>query len=165
MEPGQTGEIWFRSPQTAKGYWKLPAATQNTFRDDGWYRTGDIGFVSDGFIYISDRLDDMIVSGGENIYPAEIERVLTEHDHVAEAVAFGVPHPVWGETVHAVVVRTADGDVDEATLVTFTRDRLAHFKCPKSLTFAEVLPRNPSGKIQRAVLRKPYWQGQSRRAV
>ena len=117
--------------QVAKGYWKLPAATQNTFRDDVWYRTGDIGYNVEGFIYISDRLDDMIVSGGENIYPAEIERVLCEHDQVAEAVAFGVPHPVWGETVHAVVVRTADGDVDEATLVAFTRDPPCTFQMSK----------------------------------
>jgi long-chain acyl-CoA synthetase len=160
---GTPGEIWFRSPQSGLGYWKKPAASAATFRSDGWYRTGDVGHVRDGYIYLSDRLNDMIISGGENIYPAEIERVLLEHQDVAEVVAFGIPDAKWGEAVHAVVVQAAGATADEAALVAFARERLARYKCPRSIAFAASLPRNPSGKVQRAVLREPYWAGRARR--
>jgi long-chain acyl-CoA synthetase len=160
---GKQGEIWFRSPQAGLGYWKQPEASAAAFRSDGWYRTGDIGHVRDGYIYLSDRLNDMIISGGENIYPAEIERVLLEHHDVAEVVAFGIPDPKWGEAVHAVVVQAAGASADEGALIAFARQRLAHYKCPRSIAFATALPRNPSGKVQRALLREPYWAGRKRR--
>jgi long-chain acyl-CoA synthetase len=157
------GEIWFHSPQCGLGYWKQPTATAATFRSDGWYRTGDVGYVRDGYIYLSDRLNDMIISGGENIYPAEIERVLLEHADVSEVVAFGIPDATWGEAVHAVVVQAAGATADTQALIAFARERLARYKCPRSIAFADALPRNPSGKVQRAVLREPYWAGRARR--
>jgi acyl-CoA synthetase (AMP-forming)/AMP-acid ligase II len=160
---GTPGEIWFRSPQLGLGYWKQPAATAAAFRSDGWYRTGDVGHVRDGYIYLSDRLNDMIISGGENIYPAEIERVLLEHQDVAEVVAFGIPDAKWGEAVHAVVVKAAGATADGGALLAFARERLARYKCPRSIAFAPSLPRNPSGKVQRAVLREPFWAGRVRR--
>jgi long-chain acyl-CoA synthetase len=160
---GTPGEIWFRSPQCGLGYWKQKSATETTFRSDGWYRTGDVGHVRDGYIYLSDRLNDMIISGGENIYPAEIERVLLEHEDVAEVVAFGIPDATWGEAVHAVVVPAAGAAPVAPALIAFAHERLARYKCPRSIAFAASLPRNPSGKVQRAVLREPYWAGRARR--
>lgn len=163
LKEGETGEVWFKSVQRGLGYWKRPEATADTFRDDGWYRSGDLGHQIGGYVFLSDRLNDMVVSGGENIYPAEIERVLGEHDDVAEVVAFGVPDPKWGEAVVAVVVRTKDGKADADTLLAFASERLAKFKRPREIRFAETLPRTPSGKVQRHVLRGPYWEGYQRR--
>jgi acyl-CoA synthetase (AMP-forming)/AMP-acid ligase II len=163
LEDGKPGEIWFKSPQRGLGYWRQPEATADKFRSDGWYRTGDVGHVENGYIYISDRLDDMIISGAENIYPAEVERVLLELPQVAEAVVFGIPDLKWGESVHATIVRSSGSAVDASTLIALTRDHLAHYKCPRSIDFVETLPRNPSGKVLRTVLRAPFWAGQTRR--
>jgi long-chain acyl-CoA synthetase len=165
LPEGSTGEIWFRSPQRGLGYWKQPEASAEIFRSDGWYRTGDLGQVKGGYIFLSDRLNDMIISGGENVYPAEVERVLSQHDDVSEVVAFGVPDPQWGEAVHAVVVRRAGASPTVTTdeLVSFARDRLARFKIPKVLEFADSLPKTASGKVQREILRAPFWKGRSRR--
>lgn len=162
MPEGEKGEIWVRSPQRASGYWRRPEATAETFRADGWYRSGDMGHVEGGFIYLTDRLNDMVVSGGENIYPAEVERILLEHEAVDEAVAFGIPDPRWGEAVHAVIVPAPGRTVDESTLIAFARARLAHFKCPRSISFAEHLVRNPSGKVLRTKMREPFWEGRDR---
>lgn len=155
---GEAREIWIRSPQRAKAYWNQPEASAETFRPDGWYRSGDVGKIVDGYIYISDRLNDMIISGGENIYPAEVERVVNTHPDVTEAAAFAIPYPKWGEAV-ACAVRVKNGAVIEAqTLIDFCRDRLAHYKCPGRIEFLDDFPRTPSGKVQRNVLKMPFWR-------
>ncbi|HVW40959.1 MAG TPA: long-chain-fatty-acid--CoA ligase [Amycolatopsis sp.] len=157
-EPGEKGELWFRSPQLAVGYWDLPDETAAAFRPDGWYRTGDIGRQVDGYFYVTDRLKDMIISGGENIYPAEIERVLLECDAVTDVVVFAVPDEQWGETPRAEVVLTPSADVSEKELLDYVRERLARYKCPKYIGFREELPRNASGKILRHKLRAEFAQ-------
>jgi long-chain acyl-CoA synthetase len=158
---GTVGELWTRSRQNMLGYWANEQATDGAIDDDGWFRTGDAGYRdADGFLYLHDRVKDMIVSGGENIYPAEVENVLAKHPAVADVAVIGVPDERWGEAVKAVVVR--QGDVDEAELQAFTREYLAGYKLPKSVDFAEELPRNPSGKLLKREIRAPYWEGAQR---
>ena len=155
---GESGEIWVNSPQAAKGYWKRLEESAGIFRADGWFRTGDIGMLRGGYLYLTDRLNDMIISGAENIYPAEVERVLNEHPAVLEAAAFAIPDPKWGETV-AAAVRTEPGtSLDEAALIAFSRERLAHYKCPRKILFLDEFPRTASGKVQRNLLKKPFWE-------
>jgi acyl-CoA synthetase (AMP-forming)/AMP-acid ligase II len=152
-EPGQLGEFWVHSAQAMAGYWNNPEATAETFVD-GWLRTGDIGRIdAEGYCYLEDRVTDMIISGGENIYPAEIERVLATHPHVDDAAVIGVPDETWGETVKAVVVATPDATPEPGELIAFCRDRLAHYKCPTLVELVEALPRNPTGKILKRHLR------------
>ena len=159
---GQVGEIVVRTPQAMKGYWRLPDATAATIRD-GWIYTGDAGyFDEDGYLYIHDRLKDMIVSGGSNIYPAEVENALFGHPAIADVAVIGVPDRRWGEAVKAVVVREPGAAVTEAEVIAYARERIAHYKAPKSVDFVEELPRNPSGKILKRVLRAPYWEGYDR---
>ena len=159
----QVGEIWCRTTQNMKGYWNHPEETAKTVTPDGWLRTGDAGYLRDGYLYLYDRVKDMIVSGGENVYPAEIENVLMSHPAVADVAVIGVPDEKWGETVKAIVVRAAGAEPTPDELIAFTRERLAHFKCPKSVDWATDLPRNPSGKLLKRELREPYWAGQERR--
>jgi len=160
---GQVGELWTRSHQNTIGYWNNPAATAEAITPDGWFRTGDAGYVdADGYIYLHDRVKDMIVTGGENVYPAEVENVLMKHPGVADVAVIGVPDERWGETVKAIVVPASDTP-SEADLIEFARGRLAGYKLPKSVDFAEVLPRNPSGKLLKRELREPYWRGVERR--
>ena len=161
---GEQGELWFRSPQLMKGYHNKPEATAECITEDGWFRTGDIGRVDDGgYIFVEDRLKDMIISGGENIYSIEVERVLAEHEAVVEVAVIGVPDDKWGEVVKAVVVLEGDdGEVDEADLIAFTRERLAAYKCPKTIDITDELPRNPTGKVLKKELRKPHWEGRDR---
>src|SRR5690606_15899857 len=122
---------------------------------------GDAGYLdSDGYLYIHDRVKDMIISGGENIYPAEVENVLMSHPKVADCAVIGVPHDKWGETPKAVVV--ASGEVTEQEIIDYCRDRLAHFKCPTSVDFIDAIPRNPTGKVLKRELRAPYWEGKER---
>ena len=131
--------------------------------EDGWFRTGDMGKVdAEGFVFVEDRLKDMIISGGENIYSPEVERVLAEHPAVAECAIIGVPDDTWGETVKAVVALKPDTSATEDELIEYCREHLAHFKCPKSVDIIEALPRNPTGKILKKDLRKPYWEGRDR---
>jgi acyl-CoA synthetase (AMP-forming)/AMP-acid ligase II len=144
-----------------KGYWKNPEATAKTITPDGWLRTGDAGYLRDGYLYIHDRVKDMIISGGENIYPAEIENVLMKHPGVADAAVIGVPSERWGETPKAVIVRRDPGLTEQA-VIEFCRTQLARYKCPTSVDWIEALPRNPSGKILKTELRKPYWAGRDR---
>jgi long-chain acyl-CoA synthetase len=159
----EVGEIWVRTVQNMKGYWNLADETSKTILDDGWLRSGDAGyFDEDGYIYIHDRVKDMIVSGGENIYPAEIENVLMAHPAVADAAVIGVPSERWGESPKALIVRAAGADLTEQELIDFCRERLAKFKCPTSVDWVDALPRNPSGKILKKDLRAPYWEGRSR---
>jgi long-chain acyl-CoA synthetase len=161
----ETGEISTRSVANMKGYWCNDKATAATVDDDGWLSTGDAGYLDeDGYLFIQDRIKDMIISGAENIYPAEVENALHEHPNVAEAAVIGVPDETWGEAVKAVIVLKPDAALSEADLIAFTRDRIAHYKAPKSVDFrATPLPRSASGKILRRELREPYWEGKERR--
>jgi acyl-CoA synthetase (AMP-forming)/AMP-acid ligase II len=159
---GEIGEIICKTPQNMKGYWKLPEATASTIRGE-WLYTGDAGYLDDaGFLYVQDRIKDMIISGGENIYPAEIESCLFGHPAVGDVAVIGIPDDQWGESVKAVVVLKPEAAVTERELIEFARERIAHYKSPKSVDFVEALPRNPSGKILKRELRKPYWVGRER---
>ena len=165
---GEVGEVWIRSPQNMKGYWANPKATGEAFVDrpagaDGWFRSGDAGFLKEGYLFLHDRIKDMIVSGGENIYPAEVENVLMQHPAVADGAVIGVPDEQWGEAVKACVVPRKGVEISEPELIDFMRGRIAHYKCPKSVDFVEAIPRNPTGKILKRVLREPYWAGRARR--
>jgi acyl-CoA synthetase (AMP-forming)/AMP-acid ligase II len=154
---GQVGEIAVRSPQIMRGYWKLPDATKRAL-DGDWFLTGDAGYLDDkGYLYIYDRVKDMIVSGGENIYPAEVESALFGHPDVADVAVIGVPDERWGEAVKAVVVKKSGAGVTAGELLTWARDRIAGYKLPKSVDFIDALPRNPTGKILKRELRRPYW--------
>ncbi|GAA2771158.1 long-chain-fatty-acid--CoA ligase [Mycolicibacterium pallens] len=160
---GQPGELWFRTPQLMIGYHNKPEATAAAITEDGWFRTGDIGRVDeDGFVFVEDRLKDMIISGGENIYSVEVERVLTDHPAVLDAAVFGIPDEKWGESVKAVVELSLGGETSEEELIAWCRERLAHYKCPRSVEISEALPRNPTGKLLKRDLRTPYWENRGR---
>ncbi len=162
-EIGEVGEIQTRSPYNMAGYWRKPDETNATIDQGGWLRTGDAGyFDADGYLYLHDRIKDMIVSGGENIYPAEVENVLLSHPAVVDAAVIGVPDERWGETVKAIVVIASTADVQESTLIEHCRASLAHYKCPTSVDTTDSLPRNPSGKILKRELRAPYWAQEER---
>ncbi len=158
---GVAGEIWVRSRQNMKGYAHDPEATAAVFpagRDPagGWYRSGDGGVIEKGYLYLRDRIKDMIISGGENIYPAEVERVVLQYPGISEVSVIGVPDPTWGEVGKACVVCAPGVELDERAVIAFCRARLAHYKCPKSLDVLAELPRNASGKILKRILRAPY---------
>ncbi len=158
----ESGEVVIRCDAVMAGYWKRPNDNAAALKN-GWYHTGDIGYLdADGYLYIHDRLKDMIISGGENVYPAEVERVLIEHPAVADVGVFGVPDDKWGEAVKAAVVLKPGNSLTAETLLAFARERLGGYKCPKSVDFVESLPRNPSGKILKRLLREPYWKGMER---
>jgi len=160
---GSVGELWTRSPQNMKGYWNNPAATAQAVTEDGWFKTGDAGyFDADGFLFLHDRVKDMIVSGGENIYPAEVESALFGHPAIADVAVIGVPDERWGEAVKAVVVRKPGADVSAGELIGWARERIAGYKLPKSIDFTDTLPRNPTGKILKRELRRPYWGDKQR---
>jgi long-chain acyl-CoA synthetase len=162
--PNEIGELWTRSHQNMAGYWNNPQATAEAINEDGWFRTGDAGYVDDeGYVFLHDRVKDMIVSGGENVYPAEVENALMKHPAVADVAVIGVPDEKWGEAVKAIVVPAAGQTPTEEELITFAREHLAGFKLPKSVDFTDVLPRNPSGKLLKRELREPYWEGVERR--
>lgn len=158
---GEVGEIWIRGAQIMKGYWRNPEATGDSIDEDGWFKSGDAGYLVDGYLYIHDRLKDMIISGGENIYPAEIENVLMSHEGISDAAVIGVPSDRWGETVKAIVT-PGDGKLTEDDVISHCRKNLAHYKCPTSVDWMNDIPRNPSGKILKTELRKPYWEGRDR---
>jgi acyl-CoA synthetase (AMP-forming)/AMP-acid ligase II len=160
---GEIGEIAVRGPQLMRGYWNLPEATAEALRD-GWMHTGDAGILDDeGFLFVQDRTKDMIVSGGENVYPREVEEVLYRHPAVAEAAVIGVPDPKWGEAVKAIVVLKPGAAVDAKELMQFCDGQLAGYKRPRSVEFVDALPRNPSGKVLKRELREKFWVGHSRR--
>jgi fatty-acyl-CoA synthase len=163
LPPRQVGEIATRSGSNMAGYWNLPDATARTLDRDGWLRTGDAGFMDeDGYLYIHDRIKDMIISGGENIYPAEVESAICDHPDVAEAAVIGIPDDKWGEAVKAIVSLKPGKTATATDIINFARERIAGFKTPKSVDFVPALPRNPSGKILRRQLRDPYWEGKDR---
>ncbi len=151
---GQRGEVLVAGSRIMKGYWRKPGQTAEVMLPGGWLRTGDGGsFDPDGFLYLHDRLKDLIVSGGENVYPAEVESVMTAHPAVAEVAVVGVPSAAWGESPYAVVVLRPGAHVSGAELIAWTRDRLAHFKCPAGVSFVPSLARTASGKLQKQAIR------------
>jgi acyl-CoA synthetase (AMP-forming)/AMP-acid ligase II len=159
---GEIGEIVYRGGGTMQGYWNRPKDTAEVVRD-GWFHTGDAGTQDEGgFYYIRDRIKDMIVSGGENIYPAELESVLAAHPAVADIAVIGVPDAQWGETVKAIVVRKPGQELSAEELIEWSRPKLAGYKRPRSVDFIELIPRNPSGKILKRELRQPFWEGATR---
>jgi acyl-CoA synthetase (AMP-forming)/AMP-acid ligase II len=163
---GEPGEIWVRGEQLMGGYWGKPDATAAAITPDGWLRSGDGGHMdADGYVYITDRIKDMIISGGENIYPAEIERVLAEHRSITDVAVIGVPDERWGEVPKAIVVPADGATVDADALIAYCREHLAAFKCPKSVDVLDELPRNLTGKVLKKQLRAPYWEGKERRVV
>jgi long-chain acyl-CoA synthetase len=155
--PGDVGEIWLRAPNVMAGYYDRPAETAAALMPDGWLRTGDGGYRDDeGFLFLTDRIKDMIVSGGENIYPIEVEEVLSQHPGVADVAVIGVPDERWGETVKALVVLAPNSGVGADELVDFARERLAGYKLPRSVDFVSELPRTPAGKVLKRELRARY---------
>jgi acyl-CoA synthetase (AMP-forming)/AMP-acid ligase II len=167
---GSVGEIWIETVRNLKEYWRNPQASADAFPEGrnergGWFRTGDAGYLKDGYLYIHDRVKDMIISGGENIYPAEVENVLMQHPAVADGAIIGVPDERWGEAVKACVVLRPGAAASGQEIIDFIRSRLAHYKCPKSIDFVDTLPRNPSGKLLKRVLREPYWAGRDRQVA
>ena len=162
--PGAVGEVWTRSPQNMLGYWNKPQETEKTILPDGWLRTGDAGYLdAEGFLFLTDRVKDMIVSGGENVYPAEVENVLASHPAIGEVAVIGVPHERWGESVKAIVVKKPGIETTAPEIIAFAKERLAGYKCPTSVDFTDLLPRNPSGKVLKKDLREPFWKGLERR--
>jgi long-chain acyl-CoA synthetase len=158
VKPGEVGEIIVRSEHMMLEYWNNPEETERALVD-GWLYTGDMGTYDDeGFIYIMDRKKDMIISGGENVYPREVEEVLYRHPAVSEATVIGVPDDYWIERVHAVVVKNEQAAVTAEEIIAFCKSNIASYKAPKSVEFVESLPKNPSGKILKRVLRDRYWQ-------
>jgi acyl-CoA synthetase (AMP-forming)/AMP-acid ligase II len=163
LSPGELGEIVARGPQIMQGYWNMPEATAATLAD-GWLRTGDAGIMDEeGFVFIQDRVKDMIVSGGENIYPREIENVLFRHPAVADTAVIGVPDDKYGETPLALIVAKAGASRDPDALMQFCRENLGGYKVPRQFVFVSELPRNPSGKVLKRELREPYWKNHSRK--
>ena len=167
LPDGQTGEIWIETERNFLEYWHNPEATAQAFPEGrnangSWFRSGDGGYLKDGYLFINDRIKDMIISGGENIYPADIENTLMQHPAVADGAIIGVPDATWGEAVKACVVLRPGVQAGERDIIDWMRERLAHYKCPKSVDFVDVLPRNPSGKMLKRVLREPYWKGHER---
>ena len=152
---GATGEICVRGGNVMPGYWNRPEATAAAFTADGWFRSGDVGYRdAEGFLFVCDRLKDMVISGGENIYPAEVESVLYDHPDVAEVAVIGAPDAQWGERVVAVIAPKAGRTVTLEGLREFAQSRLARYKLPKELRLVEALPRNPTGKVLKAKLRE-----------
>ncbi len=162
LPTGETGEVALKSPCIMKGYHKRPKETAEVLVD-GWYYTGDAGYLTqDGYLFIRDRLKDMIISGGENIYPAEIEQVLARHPAILEAGVIGVPSQKWGEETKACVVLRQGQSASEDEIIAFCREYLAGYKCPKSVDFLAALPRNAGGKILKRQLRETFWKDQTR---
>lgn len=152
---GEPGELWAKSERIMEGYWNRPEANATALSPEGWFRTGDIAVIDpDGYVELRDRLNDMIISGGENIYPVEVENVLRDHPDVVDVAVFGVPHARWGETPVAAVVPEASADIDTSDVLAFARARLAHYKCPTSIYIVSELPRNATGKVLRRKLRE-----------
>jgi long-chain acyl-CoA synthetase len=157
---GSVGEVWMRAPNVMAGYFHRPQETAAALTPDGWLRTGDGGYLDDeGYLFLTDRVKDMIVSGGENVYPIEVEEVLSQHPAVADVTVIGVPDERWGEAVRALVIRHPGAEVDAATLVAFARERLAGYKLPRAVEFVEDFPRTPTGKVLKRELRERYAAG------
>jgi len=162
VEPGERGEIALRAPFTMSGYFNAPDLNSAMFVEGGWLRTRDVGrFDEDGYLYLVDRTSDMIITGGYNVYPREVEDALLAHSGVLECAVVGAPHEKWVEAVTAFVVLRSGSAVSEAELIEFTRERLASYKVPKSVRFIEQIPKSAVGKVLRRALRDPLWKGVS----
>jgi acyl-CoA synthetase (AMP-forming)/AMP-acid ligase II len=161
--PGEAGELLIHNPDLVmQGYWRNPEATAEAMRD-GWFYTGDVGTLDTrGYLTIVDRIKDMIISGGENIYPREVEDALVQHPAVESVAVIGIPDDTWGESVLAFVVRHENRKVDEAALIEFCRSRIASYKKPSRIEFVDTLPHLASGKVDKVKLREPYWSGRER---
>jgi acyl-CoA synthetase (AMP-forming)/AMP-acid ligase II len=160
---GAVGEILIRSPVVMKGYWNKPDATAAAI-GDGWMRTGDAAYMDDdGYVFIYDRVKDMIRTGGESVYPAAVENALFGHPSISDAAVIGVPDDIWGEAVKAIVVLKPGAPPDAADIIAWARARIAHFEAPKTVDFVDAIPRNITGKVLRRELREPYWKGRDRR--
>jgi fatty-acyl-CoA synthase/long-chain acyl-CoA synthetase len=161
--PDQTGELYVRSPSVFADYYKQHDKFMEDNRD-GWQTVGDIAYRDDeGFLYICDRKKDMIISGGMNVYPAEIESALEQHPDIYEAAVFGIPSEEWGELVHAVIVKRPESDLDDDAVMAHARAHLAGYKVPRSISWMDELPKTGSGKLLKRELRAPYWAGSDRR--
>ena len=155
--PRTNGEVCYRGPNLMKGYWRRPEATAAAIDPEGWFHTGDVGYLDeDGFLYIADRVKDMVITGGENVYPAEVESVLFDHPGVADVAVIGLPDERWGEAVVAVIAPHDGVDVTLEDLRAFATDRLARYKLPTRIELIDVLPRNPAGKVLKFELRERY---------
>lgn len=164
LPAGAIGEVAIRSPNVTPGYWNRAEETAKALTGDGWLRTGDAGLLDDeGYLFIQDRIKDMIITGAENVYPAEVESAIYGHPAVADVAVIGVPDAKWGEAVKAIVVLKPGAAPDAAGIIAHARTRIAGFKLPKTVDFIDALPRNPSGKILRRELREPFWAGRERR--
>ena len=160
---GATGEIWIRSRATIPGYYQNPDATAGEFVD-GFWKSGDLGYVDDGgYLFIVDRKKDMIITGGFNVYAVEVEAALSEHPAVLMSAVVGVPHPDWGEAVHAEIVLGDGSSAGAGELIEFVKTRLGSYKAPKSIKFVADLPLSPVGKVLRRRVKEPYWAGRERR--
>ncbi|MGA9277506.1 AMP-binding enzyme, partial [Ilumatobacter sp.] len=157
-EPGVAGEICTRGPNVMVGYWNRPEATAEAIDTDGWFHTGDVGYLdSDGFLFIADRIKDMVITGGENVYPAEVESVLFAHPKITEVAVIGLPDERWGEAVTAVAVSSStDGELTLEELRDYATESLARYKLPTRLHLVDVLPRNPAGKVLKFELRDRF---------
>ena len=164
VPPGTVGEVQVRGPNIMLGYWNKPEQTATALRG-GWYHSGDGGMMdAEGYFYIVDRLKDMIISGGENIYSAEVENAILLMDSVGEAAVIAIPDEKWGEAVHAVVVPRAGRTVTEADVIAHCREQIAHYKCPRSVEVRErSLPLSGAGKVLKTDLRAPFWVGREKR--
>jgi acyl-CoA synthetase (AMP-forming)/AMP-acid ligase II len=163
LPPGQSGEVCARGGNFMREYWNKPEATEEAFRD-GWYHTGDAGYLDDdGYLFLVDRVKDMIVTGGENVYSVEVENAIASHEAVAQVAVIGIPHDVWGEAVHAVVVLRQGAVVTEAELLEHARGSIAGYKLPKSVEIrTQPLPLSGAMKVLKRQLREEYWGGQDR---
>jgi acyl-CoA synthetase (AMP-forming)/AMP-acid ligase II len=156
------GEIWVKSDANLQSYYNLPEETAKNLTD-GWVHTGDAGYVdAEGYLYLKDRIKDMVVSGGENIYPVEVENAIANHPSVLDVAVIGIPNETFGESLLAFVVLRDGAAMNAHELVEFCRDKIAGYKIPRQLEIISEMPRNPSGKILKKELRKPYWEGVSR---
>jgi fatty-acyl-CoA synthase len=154
--PGAIGELMLRGPVVTRGYWNMPVQTEASFTN-GWFHTGDLARVDeDGYFYIVERKKDMLITGGENVYPAEVEDAIIGHPKVAEVGVIGVPDPKWGESVRAVVVARPGETITAEEILEYCTGRLARYKTPKSVVFVDELPRNPTGKILKRILREQH---------
>jgi len=166
VPPGTVGEIAVRGDNVMMGYWNRPEETAKAVVD-GWMHTGDGGYMDEeGFVYIVDRIKDMIITGGENVYSTEVENVVAQHPGVLQCAVIGIPHAQWGETVHAVVVVKPGTTLEADDLVDFCKERIGHYKCPRSVEVrTDPLPMSGAGKILKRELRRPFWEGKDRRVA
>jgi long-chain acyl-CoA synthetase len=166
VPPGTIGEIAVRGDNVMLGYWNRPDETARAIVD-GWMHTGDGGYMdADGFVYIVDRIKDMIITGGENVYSTEVENVVAQYPGVLQCAVIGIPHPQWGEAVHAVVVVKEGACFDPADLIGFCKERIGGYKCPRSVDVrTEPLPMSGAGKILKRELRRPFWENRDRRVA